>query len=127
MLVAGDDIDEPVADETMSLLDGHVLLSRALAARGRYPAVGVVRSKSRMMEDVVGAAPLAAAQRLIRVVTTHERHYDKISCNIYELGTDPEIDEAIERIGDAERFLSQGRGEAAGFAGTVERLTGLLG
>lgn len=126
VLVAGDDLEEPVADETMGLLDGHVILSRALAARGRYPAVDVVRSKSRLMEDVVSPEHLAAAQRLIRIVATHERNYDKISCNIYERGTDPEIDEAIERIGDAERFLAQRRDEAAPFTQTTHALIGMF-
>ncbi|MBS0197128.1 MAG: FliI/YscN family ATPase [Planctomycetes bacterium] len=126
VLVAGDDLEEPVADETLSLLDGHILLSRVLASRGHYPAIDVVRSKSRVMDEIASAEHLAAAQHLTRIVSTYERNYDKISLNVYERGADPEVDEAIERIGDAERFLRQNRAESVGFSDTISRLMGLF-
>ena len=127
VLVAGDDLEEPVADETMGLLDGHILLSRQLASRGHYPAIDIVRSKSRVMNDVVTPEHAASASKAVRVVATYERNYDKISCNAYEAGTDPEVDEAIERIGGVEAFLRQQRTEATPLEESALRLRDAVG
>ncbi|MCA9320801.1 MAG: FliI/YscN family ATPase [Planctomycetes bacterium] len=84
VLVAGDDLEEPVADEVMSLLDGHVILSRDLAARAHYPAIDVTRSKSRVMDAVVPAEQREQAAWVNRVLAHHERHEDKIAMGLYE-------------------------------------------
>jgi FliI/YscN family ATPase len=127
VLVAGDDIEEPVADETMGLLDGHIVLSRDLASRGAYPAIDIVRSKSRVMTDIVDASHAAAAAKAVRIVSTYQRNYDKISCNAYERGTDPLVDEAIEKIGAVEAFLNQRRNEPSDFASSVAELRQAVG
>lgn len=122
VLVTGDDIEEPVADETMSLLDGHIILSRQLAARGHYPAIDVPRSKSRVMNDIVEKPHMLAARRLTGIVATYERNYDKISCNVYERGSDPAVDDAIDNIGPAEAFLRQERDAPSPLPESVEQL-----
>jgi hypothetical protein len=122
VLMAGEDLDDPVADETMGLLDGHIMLSRDLAASGAYPAIDIVRSKSRVMGDITTAQHQSAAAKAVKIVATYRRNYDKISCNAYEQGSDPEVDEAIERIDAVKTFLNQNRQEASTFDRSVAGL-----
>lgn len=107
VLVAGDDMSEPVADETMSILDGHIVLSRDLANRGHYPAVDVSKSVSRVMMGIVDPDHMKAAQRLKDVVASYEKERDLILIGAYEPGSDPKVDYAIEKIEDVETFLKQ--------------------
>lgn len=127
VLVPGDDIEEPVADETMSLLDGHLILSRRLAAEGHYPAIDVTRSKSRVMNNVVSDAHRAAAMQVNEVLGVWEENYDKIVCGVYEEGSDPRIDHAIERFPAVRAFLRQGTHEPQTLEQTVEQLQALTG
>ncbi len=122
VLTPADDFEDPVAEETMGLLDGHVILSRELASRGLYPAIDIVRSKSRVMREVASPQHLAAATKAVRLVAAHQRNYDKISCNAYEPGSDPTVDEAIARIGAIEGFLSQARHDVSPFEASVAGL-----
>jgi len=123
VLLAGDDIDEPVADETMGLLDGHIILSRDRAQRGIYPAIDIVRSKSRLMPDITSAHHAAAAANAAKILATYQRNYDKISINAYERGSDPDVDEAIDRINDVENFLRQPKNQATSFQDAITQLT----
>jgi type III secretion protein N (ATPase) len=108
VLVAGDDIEEPVADESISLLDGHIILSRKLAAQGHYPAIDVPRSKSRVMDNIIADDHKRAARRANEVLGTYEANYDKIVCGVYEEGSDPRVDDAIDRYPQVQQFLKQG-------------------
>lgn len=108
VLVAGDDMNEPVADETRSILDGHIVLSRGLAARGHYPAIDVSESISRVMTDIVDEEHRAAAQKLREVVANYEKERDLILIGAYESGSDPKVDYAIEKIEEVNNFLKQG-------------------
>ena len=127
VLMTGEELDDPVADETMGLLDGHIMLSRDLAASGAYPAIDIVRSKSRVMGDITSTEHQAAAAKAVKIVSTYRRNYDKISCNAYEQGTDPEVDEAIERIDGVKAFLNQKRHEASAFDASVAGLMDAVG
>lgn len=126
VLVPGDDIDEPVADETMSLLDGHVILSRQLAARAHYPAVDVLRSKSRLMADIVDERHRRAAAAAADVLATWEQNYDKISLGLYKDGSDPRVDNAKRRIASVETFLRQDRGAPPTLAESVAQLISMF-
>jgi type III secretion system H+-transporting two-sector ATPase len=126
VLVEGDDMTEPVADETRSILDGHIVLSRDLAARGHYPAIDVLRSASRVMPAVASADHLRAAQRVRELVATYEQNRDLVLLGAYKKGTDPRVDEAVERWPRIEAFLRQGIRENAGFEDAV-RLLGEVG
>jgi type III secretion protein N (ATPase) len=111
VLTAVDDSDDPVADEVRAILDGHIVLSRELAARNHWPAIDVVRSLSRVMDDLVDSEQRAAAARLRQVLATYERQRDLIMLGAYREGSDPATDDALARVGAVEDYLRQGRGE----------------
>lgn len=123
VLVAGDDMSEPVADETMSILDGHIVLSRDLANRGHYPAIDVSRSVSRVMMGVVSPEHMKAAQNLKDVVASYEKERDLILIGAYESGTDPKVDYALEKIEGVESFLKQGIHDHIPLDESVDELT----
>jgi type III secretion protein N (ATPase) len=122
VLVEGGDLDEPVADEVRGILDGHVVLDRDVAARGRYPAVDVCASLSRVMDRIVAPDHRDAARRLRALVAAHDAKRDLLALGAYAKGSDRELDEAIARMPRVEAFLRQDAGERAGFDGTVAAL-----
>ena len=122
ILVEGDDMTEPVADEVRSILDGHVVLSRELAARGHYPAIDILRSASRVMPAVADSGHQQAAQKVLELVATYERHRDLILLGAYKKGTDARVDEALERWPAIEAWLRQGTHEQSGFDATLAGL-----
>ena len=126
ILVEGDDMNEPVADETRSILDGHIILSRDLAARGHYPAVDVSQSISRVMSSIVDEEHLAASQKLREVVANYEKERDLILIGAYEEGTDPKVDYAIEKIEEVNQFLKQGIEDKIDLESAIEGLKGIF-
>lgn len=122
VLVEGDDMNEPVADETRSILDGHIILSRELASANHYPAVDVLESVSRVMNQVVSKEHSAAAARVRGMMARYRDSSLLIRIGEYKAGSDPETDKAIERHGAVESFLRQELGEATPFEETVKRL-----
>ena len=122
VLVEGGDMDEPIADEVRGVLDGHIVLDRAIAARGRYPAVDVTASLSRVMDSVVSPEHRAAARRLRELVATHEAKRDLIALGAYVKGTDKELDEALARMPKIEQLLRQEPHDKAPFAATLRAL-----
>jgi FliI/YscN family ATPase len=107
VLVESDDHAEPVADETRSILDGHVVLSAELAGRGAFPAIDLGRSASRVMTRVADAEHVEAARRVRSLLATYERERDLLLIGAYEYGTDARVDEAAAKIDDVEAFLRQ--------------------
>jgi type III secretion protein N (ATPase) len=122
VLVEGGDMDEPVADETRGILDGHVVLDRAIAARGRYPAVDVTASLSRVMDAVASREHKDAAARLRGMVAAHEAKRDLVALGAYAKGTDHELDEALAHMPAIERFLRQDVRQRVPFEETVKAL-----
>jgi len=122
VLVDGDDLNEPVSDAIRGVLDGHMVLSRQLAARGHYPAIDIHASISRVMRDVVPERQTAAARRLMAIAFKHREAEDMISIGAYHKGSNPEIDHAIEMIGPINEFLRQGIAERGDMARDVERM-----
>ena len=128
VLVAADDFrDDPVADEAMSVLDGHIVLSRAAASRGHFPAVDVLRSVSRLMEDIAEPARRAAAAKVRRLLAAHESARDLLMVGAYRKGGDPAVDEAVARMPAIEAFLRQPPTERADPAETLRRLVAAAG
>jgi len=113
VLVEADDPNEPIADCLRGLLDGHIWLSRKLAARGHYPAIDVLQSLSRLMPDVAPPPQLAAAAAVRQLLATYQDHEDLISIGAYRAGTNSTIDLAIAARDEIHRFLQQPVGEKA--------------
>jgi FliI/YscN family ATPase len=126
VLVEGDDLDEPVSDELRGLLDGHVVLSRKLAARGRYPAIDITQSLSRLMPRLVSEPHLLAAESARAHVAVHEEKRDLLLLGAYRSGSDPRLDAAVARVPEIEAFLGQRENERADFAETVATLSMLV-
>ncbi len=127
VLVEGDDLNEPITDTARSLLDGHVVLSRALANEGHYPAIDVLRSISRLMGDLVPSAQSALANKVRAWLATHRDAEDLISIGAYRSGTSPRIDEALAKIDAVRAFLRQGLDERVSFAESTSALAGVAG
>ena len=122
VLVGGDDLDDPVADEVRAVLDGHVWLAQDLAARNHWPAIDVVRSLSRVMDEIVDERHRDAAARLRGIVATWDRQRELILLGAYRKGTDDATDEAMERIDDVWDFLRQARDERMSLIDTRREL-----
>lgn len=122
ILVAGDDMNEPVADETRSILDGHIILSRALAARNHYPAIDISESISRVMDSIIDEDHKDAARKLREVVANYEKERDLILIGAYEEGSDPKVDYAIEKIEEVNDFLKQAVDDKISFDEAIRKL-----
>jgi flagellar protein export ATPase FliI len=126
VLVAGDDMNEPVADEVRSILDGHVVLSRDLAAQGQYPAISALESISRVMSAVTDAEHRKAASRMREVLSTYEKNKDLILIGAYEKGSDPRVDYAMRMIDKVNVFLKQDTQEHISLGAAVGALKQLF-
>jgi flagellum-specific ATP synthase len=126
VLADGDDNQDPIVDAARAIVDGHIILSRALAEQGVYPAIDVGRSLSRVMTDIVAPEHAAAAAALRRLWSAFEENRDLILMGAYAPGNDPLIDEAIVRRPELLDFLNQAPGERASFAESVAALTGMM-
>jgi len=127
VLVEGDDLNEPVTDAVRGTLDGHIVLSRALAAQNHYPAIDVLQSVSRVMPSITTESHRAAAGRLRELLATYDRSRDLVSIGAYRAGADPRLDEAIQRLPGIEDFLRQRPDDHDDLAGTVEQLVQAAG
>ncbi|MCP3854973.1 MAG: FliI/YscN family ATPase [Actinomycetia bacterium] len=107
VLVEGDDLNDPVADAARSMLDGHIVLSRDIANAGRFPAVDVLQSASRVATSVRTGDQLDRANKVRSILATWEAARDLVEVGAYQRGSDPAIDEAIERMPSIARFLVQ--------------------
>ncbi|HEY0460697.1 MAG TPA: type III secretion system ATPase SctN [Pyrinomonadaceae bacterium] len=126
VLVEGDDMTEPIADETRSILDGHIVLSRKLAAQNHYPAIDVNESVSRVMSTISDARHLESAGRLREVLATYEAQRDLILIGAYKKGSDPKTDYAISKIDAVNKFLRQGTHEQMPAEAAIQRLIQLF-
>jgi flagellar protein export ATPase FliI len=126
VLVAGDDMNEPVADEVRSILDGHIVLSREMAGSGHFPAIDVLSSVSRVMSAVSTREHRSAATAMRRVLATYEKQKDLIAMGAYQAGSDPRTDEAIERIDDINNFLKQATDEKMPSSESVQLLSAMF-
>ncbi|MCU0683297.1 MAG: FliI/YscN family ATPase [Polyangiaceae bacterium] len=125
VLVEGGDLDEPIADEVRGVLDGHVVLDRAIAARGRYPAVDVTGSLSRVMDRVVSREQREAARKVRALLSAYESKRDLIALGAYAKGSDAIVDRAIAKLPALEAFLGQAPDEESSFEAAVGKLLAL--
>jgi FliI/YscN family ATPase len=126
VLVEGDDLDEPIADEVRGIVDGHVILDRDLASQGHYPAIDVVKSISRVMPRVVTPQQLTWSRQLRALVSAYEQKRDLIVLGGYVKGTDASVDRAIRARDQIEAYLRQGSDERTGFEDTWAKIEYLV-
>ncbi len=122
ILVDGDDLTEPVADAARSILDGHLWLSRKLAAMNRYPAIDPLHSISRVMPDVVSKEHYKASKEIISNLAAYAEAEDLINIGAYVTGSNPKIDRAISKYSAIVEFLRQGILDVSSFELTIESL-----
>ncbi len=127
VLVEGGDHDEPVSDAVRSILDGHIVLDRGIAERGRFPAIDILRSVSRTMPDCNAEAESELIGRARALIAIYEDMADLIRLGAYSAGSDPKVDQAIHYHDLLEEFLQQPMSEYAEFGEGFERLLGILG
>ncbi len=126
VLVEGDDFNEPIADAARSILDGHIALSRAIAAKNHYPAVDVLESVSRVMIDIVDGEQRRRANELLNIIATYRKAEDLINIGAYVAGSSPEIDYAIRMIDRVNAYLRQDMNEKVGFEESRRQLFALF-
>lgn len=126
VLADGDDTNDPVVDTARAILDGHIVLSRELAARGHYPAIDIPASLSRVMDDLVPGDVRAASRHLRALIAARESGRDLVMMGAYRAGGDPLLDEALALSGPIDAFLTQPRGEAVALAASHAALLQLI-
>jgi flagellum-specific ATP synthase len=126
VLVDADDHNEPIADAVRGILDGHIVLDRAIADRGRYPAVNVLRSVSRTMPGCNTPEEQAVVTRARRLLATYEDMAELVRLGAYRRGTDPQIDEAVHYYPLIEEFISQNKADATTLQECYARLAQIL-
>jgi flagellum-specific ATP synthase len=126
VLVDADDHNEPIADAVRGILDGHIVMERAIAERGRYPAINILKSVSRTMPRAADPAYLPLINRARRVMATYSDMEELIRLGAYRTGSSPEVDEAIGLHQPLEDFLAQKKEEATGLAQGYQRLEQIL-
>ncbi len=127
VLVEGDDHNEPVSDAVRGILDGHIVLDRAIAERGRYPPINVLRSVSRTMPACNSAEENTLVDRARRLLAAYEDMAELIRLGAYRQGTDPNVDEAIRYYPQLEGFLAQEKSDKTDLADGYRRLAEVLG
>ncbi len=126
VLVAGGDMEEPIADEVRGILDGHFILNRALGERNQWPAMDVLASLSRVMSGVASPEHKRAAGKLRETLATYEKQRDLILLGAYQYGTDPKTDYAIDKYEEIIAFLKQSTDENVPFEDTVQQLVDMF-
>ena len=126
VLVDGDDLTEPVADSVRSILDGHIVLSRSIAAKNHYPAIDVMMSTSRVMRDITSSRHQELAGKARSVMAVYRESEDLINIGAYAAGSNKKIDYAISRIDAINSFLIQGFDEPAPLEETITALGDLV-
>ena len=127
VLVDGDDHNEPIADAVRSILDGHIVLSRDLASRNHYPAIDVMQSVSRTIGDVTDREHRARVGKVREWLATVKESQDLIDVGAYVPGTNPRIDQAIERRDAVEAFLCQPSDTTCRYADALDALQQVTG
>jgi type III secretion protein N (ATPase) len=122
ILVAGDDMNEPVADEVRSILDGHIILSSELARQYHYPAIDVLASKSRVISHIIDKEHLELVGKIYEVLANYKKNELLIRIGEYKAGSDKATDYAIKYIDKVNRFLKQKTDEKSSFKETLEQL-----
>ncbi len=126
ILVEGDDINEPISDHARSILDGHIVLSREIAQKNHYPAIDVLGSISRLMDDLAKDHHKDAAGKMKEIIAIYKEAEDLINIGAYAEGSNHKIDIAIKKIDLINNFLKQGKYEKSSFDQTLNIMLGII-
>jgi flagellum-specific ATP synthase len=126
VLVDGDDFNEPIADAVRGILDGHIVLSRSLAAKNHYPAIDILASVSRLMPEIADDAHRNTASKARDLLATYNDSEDLINIGAYVKGSNPKVDMSIEYHDALESYLKQGIKECSEFNDSVNRLLNMF-
>jgi flagellum-specific ATP synthase len=126
VLVDGDDMNEPIADAVRGILDGHIVLDRKLANRGHFPAIDVLASVSRVMNEIAPKDQIQSANRLKELLSIYRDAEDLINIGAYKNGSNPEIDSAIQSIRSIYGFLKQSTDEKTTFEQANQQLISMF-
>jgi flagellum-specific ATP synthase len=107
VLVEGDDLDDPIADSSRSILDGHIVLSRRLSDMNHYPPIDILKSISRIMKDIVSKEQIEYSSKIVGILSEYDRAEDLINIGAYNPGSNKKIDYAISMMDKARAFLTQ--------------------
>ncbi len=127
VLIEGDDMSDPIADQSRSILDGHIVLSREMTDFGIYPPVHILNSASRVMNDIISQEHFEAVMKFRRLYTLLKENETLIRIGAYIQGSDAELDEAIEKKETMMRFISQGAMYIVKFDETLDELIDIMG
>jgi flagellum-specific ATP synthase len=127
VLIEGDDMSDPIADQSRSILDGHIVLSREMTDFGIYPPVHILNSASRVMNDIISSEHFKAVMKFRRLYTLLKENETLIRIGAYVKGSDAELDEAIEKKEAMEEFISQDAMQRVPFESSVSQLLELMG
>jgi flagellum-specific ATP synthase len=127
VLVEGDDHNEPVSDAVRGIVDGHIVMSRDIADRGRYPAIDVLKSISRSMPKALTESQNAVIRRAKQIISTYEDMAELIRLGAYRKGSDPAVDEALILYPQIEAFLTQDKDESTTIEDSFARLATIVG
>ncbi|MCX7978123.1 MAG: flagellum-specific ATP synthase FliI, partial [Bdellovibrionaceae bacterium] len=122
-LVEGDDINDPIGDTVRSIVDGHIVLSRALSQKGHFPAVDILQSASRVMRNVTSESHMNMSFQLRELLATYKEAEDLINIGAYKAGSNPKIDRAVRLIDQINNFLRQRIDEKS----TLNEAVGMMG
>jgi len=126
VLIEGDDMSDPIADQSRSILDGHIVLSRELTDFGIYPPIHILNSASRVMNDIISKEHKEAVRKFRRLYTLLKENETLIRIGAYTQGSDPELDEAISKRKAMEQFLTQDANEISSFEEAVNEIIALM-
>jgi flagellum-specific ATP synthase len=126
VLVEGDDHNEPVADAVRGILDGHIVMERSIAERGRYPAINVLKSVSRTMPRSADPTFWPVVRQARQIIATYSDMEELIRLGAYRAGSSAEVDEAIRLFPQLDSFLGQGKEESTSIGDGYSRLADIL-
>ena len=127
VLVEGDDHNEPISDAARGILDGHIVMEREIADRGRYPAINILKSISRSMPAALTEQQNQIIKATKQIITSYENMAELIRLGAYRRGSDPDVDEAITLYPDIEEFLNQNKNENTSIEESFAQLAAILG
>lgn len=126
VLVEGDDSNEPVSDTVRGIIDGHIMLSRKIAMKNHYPAIDVTASLSRLMSEIASPEQKECASKIRKIMSLYQENADLISIGAYKSGTNPELDDAIQKMQGINDFLQQPVDQKVDFETTVSIMSEIL-